>query len=315
MLTRYSLYQDMKVVTSHERVAGSERVVCDEYRRNHTCRRSHKEYDYVDSYGPFASWQGCVEARPYPYNTTDDPASGGSNNTGIGFGDPATMFVPMFAPDEPGNHWYLTQDPDEAQPVTYGASNNWWNDDPSSSTGRSRAAEHGEVLHAAPDQRTGAAARGPGRTTAARRSRSRRLPTSPCRKGSQPSTRRSTAWPRTAIPTCRKGMAWGWRTVSSGEPFTEGRPDSEKGNDKVVIVLTDGANTYTAPNNDPARQQVDLRGLWLSAARLQRHRHRPAADRTPASASSTIRAATTPLRSTITWRRCATTPRRRTSWS
>ena len=32
MLTRYSLYRDMKVVTSHERVAGSERVVCDAYR-------------------------------------------------------------------------------------------------------------------------------------------------------------------------------------------------------------------------------------------------------------------------------------------
>jgi hypothetical protein len=43
-----------------------------------------------------------------------------------------------------------------------------------------------------------------------------------------------------------EGMAWGWRTVSSNEPFTEGRPNTEKGNDKVVIVLTDGANTYSA---------------------------------------------------------------------
>ena len=49
-----------------------------------------------------------------------------------------------------------------------------------------------------------------------------------------------------------EGIAWGWRTVSSSEPFTEGRPDGEKGNDKVVIVLTDGANTYSVPNNDPA---------------------------------------------------------------
>ncbi|TIQ00070.1 MAG: hypothetical protein E5X57_35255, partial [Mesorhizobium sp.] len=38
----------------------------------------------------------------------------------------------------------------------------------------------------------------------------------------------------------------GWRTVSSNEPFTEGRPNAERGNDKVVIVLTDGANTYSA---------------------------------------------------------------------
>ena len=44
-----------------------------------------------------------------------------------------------------------------------------------------------------------------------------------------------------------EGMAWGWRVLSSGAPFTEGRPETEKGNDKVVIVLTDGANTYYTP--------------------------------------------------------------------
>lgn len=128
----------MQVVTNHERVVNSKRVVCDAYNSNNTCKRSHDEYDYIDSYGPFASWQGCVESRPYPYNVNDTPTAGGSANTGIGVGDPATMFVPMFAPDEPGNHWKLTQDPDEAAPVTYGAVNSWWNDDPSSSTGQSR---------------------------------------------------------------------------------------------------------------------------------------------------------------------------------
>lgn len=38
------------------------------------------------------SWKGCVESRPYPYLTTDAAAS---SNT------PKTMFVPVFAPDEP----------------------------------------------------------------------------------------------------------------------------------------------------------------------------------------------------------------------
>ena len=52
-----------------------------------------------------------------------------------------------------------------------------------------------------------------------------------------------------------EGMAWGWRTVSSNEPFTEGRPNSEKGNDKVVIVLTDGANTYSAVSDGYLCQQ------------------------------------------------------------
>ena len=32
-----------------------------------------------------------------------------------------------------------------------------------------------------------------------------------------------------------EGTAWGWRVVSSNEPFTEGRGNNEKGNDKIVI--------------------------------------------------------------------------------
>ena len=41
----------------------------------------------------------------------------------------------------------------------------------------------------------------------------------------------------------------GWRTLSSKAPFTQGRPDHEKGNDKVLIVLTDGENTYYTPES------------------------------------------------------------------
>ncbi len=41
-----------------------------------------------------------------------------------------------------------------------------------------------------------------------------------------------------------EGIAWGWRTVSHAEPFSQGVEDSRKDIDKVVIVLTDGANTY-----------------------------------------------------------------------
>ena len=61
-----------------------------------------------------------------------------------------------------------------------------------------------------------------------------------------------------------EGMAWGWRVVSGGEPFTEGRPDDEKGNDKVVIVLTDGANTYAdLGSTDDAGNKSTYCGLWL----------------------------------------------------
>jgi len=49
---------------------------------------------------PNISWNGCVEARPYPHHTRDTvPTSG----------DPDTMFVPTFAPDTPDN-WSGTDD-------------------------------------------------------------------------------------------------------------------------------------------------------------------------------------------------------------
>ncbi|MBZ9992965.1 TadE/TadG family type IV pilus assembly protein [Mesorhizobium sp. BH1-1-4] len=258
MLTRFSLYHDMQVVTNHERVVNSKRVVCVEYYSNNTCKRSYDAYDYVDTYGPFASWQGCVEARPYPYNVNDTAPSGGSANTGIGVGDPATMFVPMFAPDEPGNHWKVTQDPKEATPTTYGAVNSWWNDDPSSSSGQSQLRNMAKYFQPRPiDAPALPAGNGPNYSCT----------TNPITPLTDVSTADGLTSIKAAIDLMQpsggtnvpEGMAWGWRVVSSGEPFTQGRPETERGNDKVVIVLTDGANTYYTPSSlgysDPANSK------------------------------------------------------------
>ena len=40
------------------------------------------------------------------------------------------------------------------------------------------------------------------------------------------------------------GTAWGWRTLSSNEPFSEGRDESVRDNRKIMIVMTDGVHTY-----------------------------------------------------------------------
>ena len=83
----------------------------------------------IDTYGPLRELAGMRRGPPLSLQCQRRAGPGGSANTGIGFGDPATMFVPMFAPDEPGNHWKVTQDPDEPNPETYNAANSWWNDD------------------------------------------------------------------------------------------------------------------------------------------------------------------------------------------
>jgi Flp pilus assembly protein TadG len=252
-LTRFSLYADMKKVTSREFVETDREWVCDSTRKDGTCREGHWNVSghYEETYGPFASWQGCVEARPYPYNVNDAPASGGSNNTGIGFGDPATMFVPMFAPDEPGDRWKLNPDDrDEPSPVNYNAANNWWNDD---TTGAGPVRQKNMTKYFitrpyhAPTLSKGS---GPNYSCT----------TNPITPLTDVSTEEGLTAIKSAIDGMKpngntnvpEGTAWGWRTVSSSEPFTGGRLETEKGNDKVVIVLTDGANTYSVPNSDPA---------------------------------------------------------------
>ena len=44
-----------------------------------------------------------------------------------------------------------------------------------------------------------------------------------------------------------EGLTWGWRTLSPGEPFTQGAPYDLENNSKFIILMTDGANTV--PNN------------------------------------------------------------------
>lgn len=47
-----------------------------------------------------ASWGGCVEVRPMPYDVTDDAATTVANPSTE---ERKTLFVPLFAPDEPDN--------------------------------------------------------------------------------------------------------------------------------------------------------------------------------------------------------------------
>ncbi len=56
-----------------------------------------------------------------------------------------------------------------------------------------------------------------------------------------------------------EGAMWGWRTLSPGAPFTEGRPYDTKENQKVLVLMTDGANTYY-PNSKFVKSWYDVYG-------------------------------------------------------
>ncbi|MBN9241472.1 MAG: hypothetical protein J0I98_01620 [Mesorhizobium sp.] len=198
------------------------------------------ETKYMTSSGavPAAKWGGCVESRPYPLNVNDTPPD--QNN-------PATLFVPMFAPDEAGEAW-TTSSIDYWSLNAYSAPNSWWNDDTASSAGAvSRQSNMTKYFKVRPAGNSLPSGKGPNYSCT----------TTPI----TPLTDVTDATQRTAMKNAIDGMvangatnvpeamAWGWRVLSSGPPFTGGRLESERGNDKVLIVLTDGANTYYTPSS------------------------------------------------------------------
>lgn len=193
----------------------------------------------------YASWAGCVEARPSPYdldNTTPSSAT------------PATLFVPMFAPDEAGNKWTKSG----SSVKDFGMFNSWWDDgatwtstSTNSTTQMTRQKSMAKYFDIAPYGTFSSAAAtyddGPNSSCT----------TTPITPLTDVSVATGKDKVKAAIDAMQplggtnvhEGLAWGWRVVSSNAPFTEGRNDSEHGNDKVVILLTDGANTYYTPGS------------------------------------------------------------------
>ncbi|TIS59287.1 pilus assembly protein [Mesorhizobium sp.] len=241
-LTRFSLYADMTVESGREEVPNTKQYICDTYKKNGTCDKGHwttPEYIYTTS--RYASWQGCVEARPYPYNDDD---------TMPDTADPATLFVPMFAPDEAGTLWrdFNRDGTNDIVSANYGYGNNWWADwlyDPIDPTASQRQSDMRKYFLVKP-YGSASAASGDGPNASCTTN-----PITTLKDVSQDAQKQVIkdaidAMAPNGNTNVPEGLAWGWRTVSSNEPFTEGRPNSERGNDKVVIVLTDGANTYSA---------------------------------------------------------------------
>ena len=186
------------------------------------------------------SWRGCVEVRPAPYDVNDATPSSGT---------PATLFVPMFAPDEP--------DKGNAGGGSY--PNSYLNDFGGScptpeqvcvdyNTRRQRCDEYGPKPLAPADAQSrmckyeGASTPsglGPnyGCTTA---------PLTELTSYKEDVTAAIDAMTASGLTNIGEGLMWGWRLLSPEAPFTTGRSWSEEKNQKVIVLMTDGQNTYTS---------------------------------------------------------------------
>jgi Flp pilus assembly protein TadG len=198
-----------------------------------------------------AQWGGCVEMRPPPYDITDDAPSAGT---------PATRWVPFFSLDDggdvssPDNDWVTSTTYDTTNPLALSGSPTW---NTNSATNVVRTLSVYKYRSGVPVSisTSNTSGRGPNRGCP--------TPIVPL------TTNQSTVvdaiqgmlhWNGGGTNQI-EGLAWAWRVLSPGAPFTQGRPynDSSDPVRKVIVLFTDGDNTSLDSNNQAMRS--DYAGL------------------------------------------------------
>jgi Flp pilus assembly protein TadG len=189
------------------------------------------------------AWKGCVESRPAPLDTSDVPAD---PNT------PNTLFVPMFAPDEP----------DSVNSNGDSYSNNYLTDDGGTCPAQQRVCQYysrytGECrrwskVPIPPSVAQERLCKYVGQSASGGSG-----PNQNCTTAKILSLTSAKSQVITAIDSMvangytniLQGTMWGWRVLSPGVPFTKGRPYSASDNRKYLIIMSDGENTYQSKVN------------------------------------------------------------------
>jgi Flp pilus assembly protein TadG len=205
------------------------------------------------------TWDGCVENRAWPYDTTDDPPIATSTTlpstgTSLSATQAGSMFTPYFWPDEPDTSGYSN-----TQTGYSTAQNNYLPDGEPSNMAKN-------TLFNVPQGNSAKYTKAPKSGTTPLGSPYKFGPNSGCTMqqmlplGTDFAAMKATvaglvAVGETNIPI---GLAWGWHTISpnlplgggTNGPATYGTPNLTK----VVVLMTDGDNTMDQNN--------DTNGSW-----------------------------------------------------
>lgn len=242
-------------------------------------------FDVFDMLG--IDWKGCVEMRPWPHNARDthqmiDTSDFNAAKNGYAGGDGLdAIFVPLFAPAEPSSTYarvkngktshssdsynytndYLydwmrpkSSNPSQLEQIYYNTSFPSPYNNGVSGSGSKQNLRQDWVW------RYQAAALDPDNITTSIGANATYGPNYHCTTAAVKPLTTSKSEIETAINSMvadgntniQEGVGWGWRLVSSREPFTEGRVENDGENRKYLIVLTDGNNTYgtsSTPND------------------------------------------------------------------
>lgn len=178
-------------------------------------------------------WAGCVESRQHPYDVQETAPSAA---------DPATLFTPFFAPDEPdtSNAGYVNNY------LADGVSGGW----------QGRQGNPAKYVKK-PKSGTNGAGYAFGPNAGCALQPIRRLTTD--FEGLKDDIDDMTAVGDTNIPM---GLVWGWHLLSPGAPFSDGVPYGAPKTQKIVILMTDGDNTHTSSSNSNASIYAGAGYIW-----------------------------------------------------
>lgn len=182
--------------------------------------------------GGRAQWKGCVEARPEPFDVTDDPPNPA---------DPRTLFVPYFWADEPG---------DGGRGNQLGYVNNYM-DDGGMPPGWNRGWEwewQSSIFKYDGQSRNPNFSENPPNTTGPNMACPDELLRLTSDKTAVLNKIRDLKHWNGGGTISSEGIAWGWRTLSPKAPFADGAPYGTANNKKFLVIMTDGENQIGANN-------------------------------------------------------------------
>lgn len=200
------------------------------------------------------TWGGCVESRPMPYDV-QDTAPTSSNK--------ATLFVPFFAPDEPDDY--------TIQYSTYGGNysysggryyydfyNNYLSDGVASTSFATRQGRYQKYTSSPANGTHGYWGGAIGPNAGCQTAPLQRLTTNMSTVKSK--LNQMIAAGDTEIPL---GMMWGWHVLSPNAPFADGSAYGTANTLKIVVLVTDGQNTYgTGTNGNNNSVYTALGYVW-----------------------------------------------------
>lgn len=166
------------------------------------------------------SWNGCVEARPAPYDVQDTIPTTGD-----------TLWVPYFAPDEPDDH---------------AADDNGYDDYPNNYIGDNVNSSNTNLVTRQKKKNKYNSQTVSGSGPHYNCSNAPLTPLTSNATEIKNSINAMTADGYTLIPL---GLAWGWRLISPEAPFTQGVAYNDDDTDKAIILLTDGLNNIGKRDN------------------------------------------------------------------